>query len=39
MGWKVRGGIGHVLVNDLMRGYGIFIESMLETEESGVGNF
>ena len=28
-----------IIVNDLMRGYGIFIESMLETAESGVGNF
>lgn len=29
-GWKAGGAVTHVLVNDLTRGYGIFIEKMLE---------
>ena len=29
-GWEVGGAVTHVLVNDPTRGYGIFIENILE---------
>jgi stage IV sporulation protein B len=31
---KIIGAVTHVLVNDPTRGYGIFIENMLETTQS-----
>ena len=32
---KIVGAVTHVLVNDPTRGYGIFIENMLEAAENG----
>ena len=32
-GWEIVGVVTHVLVNDPTRGYGIFIENMLEAAE------
>ena len=32
-GWKVSGAVTYVLVSDSMRGYGIFIEHMLDAAE------
>ena len=35
-GRQAGGGVTHVLVNDPTRGYGIFIENMLETAEEKI---
>ena len=34
---KLVGAVTHILVNDLTRGYGIFIENMLEAPDNKTG--